>query len=294
MDARVRPDGGDGLTAHISLSGPDRSGVVARVTQFLFERGANIQALEELVTRGQFHMSLTCTWPDGTLDDDAQAEARGGLEAIGAEVGMETRVRFQQPQRRQRMAILVTKEPGCLEALLEAHEAGELACDPAVVIGNRDDLQDRAEQAGLPFVEIPWAHPKQAEAELLATLDDHDVDFLVLARFMRILSPEICWRFRNKIINIHPSLLPAFPGARAYAQAYNKGVRIVGATAHFVTPDLDQGPIIFQDAFRVTPEEEIQDIKSQGREIEAKVLLEAVRLYLAKRLDVHWGRVWTN
>jgi formyltetrahydrofolate deformylase len=119
-----------------------------------------------------------------------------------------------------------------------------------------------------------------------------NADFVVLARFMRILSPAFVWHYKNRIINVHPSLLPAFPGAMAYRQAWEKGVRVAGATAHFVTPDLDQGPIIMQKAFPVAAEESVTEIQRRGKEAEAEVLVEAVRLYLEKRLDVHWGRVW--
>ncbi|MGH7318689.1 MAG: formyltransferase family protein, partial [Candidatus Rokuibacteriota bacterium] len=128
----------------------------------------------------------------------------------------------------------------------------------------------------------------------LRLLDRYDVDLVVLARFMKILPPGVCWRYRNRIINVHPSLLPAFPGAQAYRQAWEKGVRVVGATAHFVTPDLDQGPIIAQRAFEVSPGEGVERIHARGRAVESRVLLEAIDLYLRKRLDVHWGRVWTE
>lgn len=290
----MAPKKKEGVTAHISLNGGDRTGVVARVTQYLFEQGANIEALEELVTRGQFHMSLTCSWKEGEVDEAQRKALKRDLSRIGREVEMETRVRFQEPHKKQRMAVLVTKESHCLEAILAAWAKGELKAEPVVVLSNRRDLKEIVEDLGLPFKYIPWTDPKRAEARLLAQLDAFDVDFMVLARFMKILSPELCWRYRNKIINIHPSLLPAFPGARAYAQAYEKGVRIVGVTAHFVTPDLDQGPIIMQDAFRVRPDEELDVIKERGQAKEAEVLLEAIDLYLAKRLDVHWGRVWTT
>lgn len=282
----------DKLTATLTLTGRDRTGVVAKVTQALFEEGANIEALEEHVTRGTFNMSLTASWPAAHLDEAEEARLKEVFEAIGRAVKMETRVRFHHAGRRQRMAILVTKEAHCLEALLTRHAEGKLAADPVLVASNRPWLRDRAEAAGLPFVHVPFDEPQKGEKELLGILDAHEVDFIVLARFMKILSPQFVWRFRNKIINIHPSLLPAFPGASAYRQAWEKGVRVAGVTAHFVTPDLDQGPIIAQDAFRVGPEDPVSRFVEKGQDLEAKVLLEAVDLYLKKRLDVHWGRVW--
>ncbi|MDX1611912.1 MAG: formyltetrahydrofolate deformylase [Candidatus Thermoplasmatota archaeon] len=282
------------VNASITMIGEDRKGVVAQVTQALFEAEANIESLEEHVTRGRFHMNLLASWPPEAVGEGRQERLKGTIQALGANLGMETRVRFHRGDRQQRMAILVTKEPHCLERLIEAHEEGELEAVPAVVIGNHDNhLREIAEDAGLPYHHVPWSRAEAAEAALLDLLDRYEVDFLVLARFMRILSPGFCYRFRNRILNIHPSLLPAFPGASAYRQAWERGVRVVGVTAHFVTPDLDQGPIISQDAFRVDFEADVGEITERGQELEAEVLLEAVKTYLEKDLDVHWGRVWS-
>ncbi len=274
--------------------GKDRAGVVARVTQFLFENGANVESLEEQVSRGFFSMALLVSWPPKAMDDGARARVVDGLRSIGRDIRMETRVRFHRPGARQRMAVLVTKERHCLDALVAAWERGKLGAEPVLVVGNRKDLEDAATAAGLPFRLVPFESRSEGEERLLALLDEHDVDFLVLARFMKILSPNFCWRYRNKIINIHPSLLPAFPGASAYRQAWEKGVRVVGVTSHFVTPDLDQGPIIMQEAFNVKPHEPLTSIVERGQKAEARVLLKAVDLYVKKRLDVHWGRVWTE
>lgn len=285
---------GERPTANITMIGEDRKGVIARVTQALFEHEANIEALEEHVSRGQFHMTLLASWADETLERVGRDRVRGTLLDLGAELGMETRVDFHRTGETQRIGVLVTKETHCLEALLDATETGELDAEPVVVIGNHDnELGDIAEDAGLPFYHVPWDDEEKAEAELLDLLDAHDVDLIVLARFMRILSPGFCYRFRNRIINIHPSLLPAFPGATAYRQAYEQGVRVVGVTAHFVTPDLDQGPIISQDAFRVDWDDDLEDIKTRGRALEGEVLVDAIRTYLDRDLDVHWGRVWS-
>lgn len=288
----MAPDEGKPVTATVSLLGRDRTGVVAHVTQFLFQRGANIESLEELVQRGVFHMSLAASWSRAALRGDRRRDIENGLLALGRQLGMETRVRFHEGRRRPRMALFVTKEPHCLDALVKAANGKKLPADPVVVIANRPNLRSHAAKGRLPFYHIPWNEPAKAEKRLLKVLDEHDVDFLVLARFMKILSPDFCWRYRNRILNIHPSLLPAFPGATAYRQAWERGVRVVGATAHFVTPNLDEGPIVHQDAFKVRAEESLESIKARGRALEAKVLLQAVKLYVTKRLDVHWGRVW--
>jgi formyltetrahydrofolate deformylase len=125
----------------------------------------------------------------------------------------------------------------------------------------------------------------------LKLIDQYNIDLIVLARYMRILSPNFVWRYPNRIINIHPSLLPAFPGAYAYVQAYERGAKIVGCTAHFVTDELDQGPIICQDAFNVLPSDTLESIKEKGRQMEAKTLVDAIKLYLENKLEVYWGRV---
>lgn len=284
----------DRISGAITVNGRDRRGVVAKVTQHLFESKANIESLEEQVKRGKFHMNVLCSWNADRLDAEARERIAKGLEAIGDEIKMEIKVRFHEPGARQRMAVLVTLEKHCLEAILEADAEGALKAKPVVVIGNRRNLEPVAKEAGIPFVHIPWHDPPAAEDQLKQTLEEHDVDLVVLARFMRILSPGFCWRYRNRIINIHPSLLPAFPGAQAYRQAWEKGVHIVGVTAHFVTPDLDQGPIIYQDAFRIDPTDSVSEVQKKGRELEAKVLVEAIDRHVSKRLDVHWGRVWAE
>lgn len=282
------------LVATITFMGKDRTGVVAKVTQALFDEGANIESLEEQVSRGFFSMSLQASWPAAKVDSDEERRIKQTFSRIGKEVKMEARVRFHHVGKKQRMAILVTHESHCFEGLIAAAKKGSLKAEPVVVISNRKTLQAKAKAAGLPFRYISFDDRVAAEDRLIRVLDKEEVDFLVLARFMKILSPGFCWRFRNKIINIHPSLLPAFPGANAYRQAWEKGVRVIGVTAHFVTPDLDQGPIIAQDAVSVRPDDEVKDLVRKGQALEAKVLVEAVQLYLKKRLDVHWGRVWAT
>ncbi len=275
--------------ATITVIGRDKTGVVARVTNFLFEQKANIEALEEQVTRGQFSMVLQASWKDSQLNGHDLA---AGLARLARSLDMEIKVRFTEPGRRQRMAILVTREPRCFETLLKAIRARQLSrAEPVVVISNYRDLEPLAQKAGLPFVHIPWADRVKAEQATLKVLDEREIDFIVLARFMKILSPNFVWRFKNKIINIHPSLLPSFPGPQAYRQAYEQGVKIIGVSAHFVTMNLDEGPIIAQDCFRVPPHATLKGIMTAGQKLEARTLLKAVKLYLTKRLDVHWGVV---
>jgi formyltetrahydrofolate deformylase len=275
--------------ATITVIGRDKTGVIARTTNFLFEQQANIEALEEQVTRGQFSMTVQASWKPAQLNPTA---IRAGLALLARALDMEIKVRFTEPGRRQRMAIFVTREPHCFETILAALKKGQLnRAEPVVVVSNHRDLEPLAKKAGLPFVHVPWTDRARAEAEALRVLEERGIDFIVLARFMKILSPNFVWRYKNKIINIHPSLLPSFPGPQAYRQAYEQGVKIIGVSSHFVTMNLDEGPIIAQDCFRVRPNMTLKEILAAGQWLEARTLLKAVKLYLAKRLDVYWGVV---
>ena len=274
--------------ATITVIGKDKTGVVARVTSFLFEQQANIEALEEQVTRGQFSMTVQVSWKPGQLNADS---VRAGLERLARMLGMEIRIRFTEPSRRQRMAIMVTRESHCLEGLLAAIQAGRINAEATVILANRRELQAVARRHRIPFLIVPWENRVKAERRALKLLNGHEIDFIVLARFMKILSPNFVWRYKNKIINIHPSLLPSFPGPQAYRQAYEQGVKIIGVTAHFVTMRLDEGPIIAQGSFNVRPNWGLKEIVAAGQRLEARVLLKAVKLYLARRLDVYWGIV---
>jgi formyltetrahydrofolate deformylase len=270
--------------ATITVIGRDKTGVIARVTNFLFEQHANIEALEEQVTRGQFSMTLQASWKKSAFH---VATLRTGLDTLARQLGMEIKVRLTDPARRQRFAIMVTRETHCFDALL----AAKLKADPALVIGNYADFAPLARKHRLPYFHLNWHDRAKSEAQALALIEEHQVDFIVLARFMKILSPNFVWRHKNKIINIHPSLLPSFPGPQAYRQAYESGVKIAGVTAHFVSMRLDEGPIIAQGSFDIRPRMSLKDLIARGQNLEARVLVRAVKLYLAKRLDVHWGIV---
>jgi formyltetrahydrofolate deformylase len=275
--------------ATITVIGRDKTGVIARVTNFLFEQHANIEALEEQVTRGQFSMTVQASWKLAQLNERA---VRSGLDKLARALAMEIKLRFTEPRRRQRLAIFVTRETHCFEGILNTIRARQLnRAEPVVVISNYRDLEQMAKKAGLPFIHIPWGERATAERAALKVLEEREIDFIVLARFMKILSPIFVWRYKNKIINIHPSLLPSFPGPQAYRQAYEQGVKIVGVSAHFVTMNLDEGPIIAQDCFRVPPHASLRQIVAAGQRLETKTLLKAVKLFLAKRLDVYWGVV---
>ena len=272
----------------ITVIGRDKSGVVAKVTHCLFVQGANILALEEQVTRGQFSMTLQASWPASRWNPKwIQAD----LKDLANALGMEIKVNFNPSHGRQRMALFASLEPHAPEGLLEAVAKRTLKADPVVMISNHKSLQKIARKHQVPFRHVDWSQRQQAEKKALEWMESYQVDFIVLARFMKILSPTFVWHFKNRIINIHPSLLPSFPGPNAYRQAYEHGVNVAGVTAHFVNMHLDEGPIIAQESFAITPKMTLKDVVAAGQAKETKALVRAVRLFLTKRLDVHWGTV---
>ncbi len=276
------------VLANITVIGRDRTGVVARVTQYLFQSGANIEEIEQQVTRGRFSMSLQASWSPSRLD---RRSVEQGLERLGHLLDMEVRIRFLEPHVRQRMALFVTKEPDCPEAVARAVRSRRIPAEISLVVSNHTTLQTIAKKAHTPFLHVDYLDRAKAEEKILSALEKYEIDWIILARFMKILSPNFVWRYKNKIINIHPSLLPAFPGASAYRQAYERGVKIMGVSAHMVTTDLDDGPIVCQDSFKVRPNESLSKMMARGRQLEARTLVRAIQLCLRKRLDIHWGVV---
>ena len=276
------------VVANLSVTGKDRTGVVARFTSYLFEQGANIEAIEERVRRGEFHMLLQASWAKPLNEHKVARE----ITKLGDELHMEVRFRVHQPGAARKAALFVTKEPHCLDAVMNAVKTKKLKLDPKFVLGTRKDLAKKAEDHGLPFHYVSWNTPAKGEARALKLCDADEIDLIILARFMRILSPGFVWKYPNRIVNVHPSLLPSFPGASAYRQAWEHGVRVAGATAHFVTPDLDQGPILAQRSFQISRGATVDEIRTRGQEAEADVLVEALDMCVREDLDVHWGRVW--
>jgi formyltetrahydrofolate deformylase len=189
------------------------------------------------------------------------------------------------------IAIFVTKEPLCLETILSAAKKKSLKGNISVIVGTEKALQPQAKKLKIPFITIDEKNQEKAEAQIIEVCKKYNVDLIVLARYMRILTPNFVWRYPNRIINIHPSLLPAFAGALAYAQAYERGTKIIGVTSHYVTENLDQGPIIFQDSFDVNPNDSLEEIKSKGQSLEAFTLLKAIKMHLENKLEVRWRKV---
>jgi formyltetrahydrofolate deformylase len=270
--------------AVVSIVGRDQKGVVARVSTYLAGCDTNIEDIEQRVMEGLFIMTMRIDVTDLSVSLD---EMILGLKRIGDETHMDVSVRLLSERARKRVAILVTREPHCLERLIADHAAGALNGDPVVVLSNHEVLRPLADEAGIPFLACPSTDKAAHEAFLLEQLQAHRPDLVVLARYMQVLSPAVVDRFPSRIINIHPSLLPYYPGAHAYKQAYEEGVRVSGCTAHFVTAQLDQGPVVLQDVFHIrVGEDTLDDVKERGKALEAKVLSQAVQLYLNEQLVV--------
>ena len=214
-----------------------------------------------------------------------------GLQALAKNLKMEIKVHYQEPNRLTNIAILVSNEDHCILKILESYNKNERKTKIQIIIGNSNILKPIAEKYNIPFYLIDHKDQPEAERQILKLFEEYNIDMAILARYMRILTPNFVWRYPNKIINIHPSLLPAFPGAYAYVQAYERGAKIVGCTAHFVTEDLDQGPIICQKSFNVLERDNIDSIKNKGRKLESSTLLEAMKLALEGKLEVYWGKV---
>jgi formyltetrahydrofolate deformylase len=271
----------------VTVVGPDRKGVVAEITNAIFKRGGNIQQISQNVVRGLFGMQL-----EASFYRTDRNELDESLRLLSRKLKMEIKIHYQEPDRLKNIAVLVSKEEHCLQKILDARTNGEIDANISVIVGTDDTFVKMAKEAGIPYHIVNHGNSQEeAESHILTLIEDFNVDLIVLARYMRVLTPNFVWRYPNRIINIHPSLLPAFPGAYAYVQAYERGAKIVGCTAHFVTDELDQGPIICQDAFSVLSSDTLESIKEKGRDLEAKALVKAIKLYLEDKLEVYWGRV---
>lgn len=277
------------VLAVVSVLGKDQKGVVAQFATYMAQRGINIEDIEQRVVRGFFLMDMLVDLKDLTSD---LSELITGLLTLGKQMEMDVRVHLHSERRRKKVAILVSREPHCLEQLIADFQGGKLHGDIVAVLGNHPDLEPIALNAKLPFA---WKSHDDLESHfdwLLRELQSRSVDLIVLARYMRILPQKIIQAFPNRILNIHPSLLPHFPGAAPYRQAYESGVRVHGCTAHFVTEQLDEGPVVFQDVFHINVgADSLEDVKQKGLSLEAQVLSRAVKLYLDEELVVVDGKV---
>lgn len=274
------------LTAHCE----DRAGLVASISNWIYQHGGNVLHLDQHVDAVTSRFFIRVHW---SLDDfDIQLSEIG--DRFSAEIARTLDLDYSLTFTTvvPRMAVFVTKLSHCIWDLLSRQESGELNVEIPLIISNHETFRGLAERFEIPYhvFEITKENKAEQEARELALLAAHNVDFIVLARYMQILSDSFVRHYPNRIINIHHSFLPAFAGARPYHRAHDRGVKLIGATAHYVTADLDEGPIIEQDTLRVSHRDTIADLVRTGRDLEKLVLSRAVRLHVNKQIVVHGGR----
>jgi formyltetrahydrofolate deformylase len=273
----------------LSFRCPDRLGVVARYSGLFYECGAYITEISNYTDPATEMFFLRCVFDDRVMTVP-QAEVRERLKVLAGELGMEYTLR--PADAKPRVVLAVSKFDHCLSALLTKWRSGALPADIVAVVSNHDDCRGMTEWYGLPYYHFPITPDTkpQQEAQILALLEAHRVDLLVLARYMQILSNKLCQQLAGRAINIHHSFLPGFKGAKPYHQAYERGVKVIGATAHFVTSDLDEGPIIAQEVRAIDHEISVEQMVHLGHDTEATALSHAVRLFCEQRVLLNGQR----
>jgi formyltetrahydrofolate deformylase len=268
-------------TAILLVTCPDRKGLVAAVAGILYQHGANIIHADQHQDHEAGLFFMRVEW---SLDGFPIEAFREQFAHLAVRLKMDWRVELSSTATR--MAIFVSQHLHCYADLLYRHKSGELACDIPVIISNHANGRSLAGFHGIPFHHIETAGQEKAEVERrhIALLEEHNVDLIVLARYMQILSPPFVSRYPNRIINVHHSFLPAFTGAKPYHRAFERGVKLIGSTSHYVTEVLDDGPIIEQDVTRISHRDQLEDLIEKGRDLERVVLSRAVRWRLAHRI----------
>ena len=273
-------------SATLLITCPDTKGIVAAIADFLYQHNANILHADQHqdAENSLFLMRVEWDLKDFSLDEASFAEA---FQGIAKTYKMTWELKFSKDKLR--MAIMVSQYDHCLADLLHRYKNNELQCEIPLIISNHLDAQKLAEFYGIPFFHIPVEKDKkkEAEAEQFALFDKFQVDFIVLARYMQILSEDFVKRYPQRVINIHHSFLPAFIGARPYHRAFERGVKLIGATSHYVTEVLDEGPIIEQDIDRISHRDQVEDLIQKGRDLERIVLSKAVRWHIENRILIY-------
>jgi formyltetrahydrofolate deformylase len=276
-------------SAILLISCPDRKGEVATIADFVYRHNGNILHADEHADEesGLFLMRVEFDPKDFDID-----LADFGKHFSPVAEAFQMKWRLAQSSLRQRMIVLVSKYDHCLVDLLYRHKSGELACDIPLIISNHSDNQAIADFYKIPYAIVPVTkdNKAQAEAKIQSLINEQKPDFMVLARYMQILSNEFVNRYPQRIINIHHSFLPAFVGARPYHQAFERGVKLIGATSHYVTQVLDDGPIIEQDVVRVSHRDTVEDLIRKGRDLEKVVLSRAVRWHVENRVLLYGNK----
>lgn len=265
----------------------DRSNIIASITSFIAKKGGNIVYVDQYVDREQdiFFMRLESEFES---DSFSTSDFKTIFKTDLAEI-FDMKWRIYSSEKRPKMALFISKYDHCLYDLLGRYNSGELNLEIPFIISNHTDLKPIADSFNIPFYHIPVTKNTKQEAEdqQLQLLEEHNIDFIVLARYMQIVSGKLISQYPNKIINIHHSFLPAFVGAKPYHSAYKRGVKIIGATSHYVTEELDAGPIIEQDVTRVSHTHKITDLIAKGRDLEKVVLANAVKLHADRKVMVY-------
>ena len=268
----------------------DQKGIIAAVTNFIHQKEGNITYIDQYVDRpnGAFFMRVECDFIGDSLN--LNKFKKNFNDEIGNSFSLHCD--FYLKGQKPRMAVFVSKYDHCLYDILAKHQSGELAAEIPFILSNHSDLEIIAKRFEIPFYHIPVSKENKADAEnmQLVLLQENKVDFIVLARYMQIVSSQLINQFNQKIINIHHSFLPAFPGAKPYHSAFNRGVKIIGATSHYVTEELDAGPIIEQDISRVSHLNSIADFIEKGRDLERIVLLRALKLHVNRKVMVYGNK----
>lgn len=270
-------------SATLLINCPDRKGLVAAIADFLYRHNANILHADQHQDAEQNLFLMRVEWDlEGFGLSPQQFEQE--FAAIAEKFSMQWRLNLSS--RKPRIAIFVSKYDHCLTDLLYRFHSGELNCEIPLIISNHPDTKRLADFYGIPFhvIEVTKDNKAEAEARQFALMDEHEIDLIVLARYMQVLSPTFVARYPQRIINIHHSFLPAFVGARPYHRAFERGVKLIGATSHYVTEVLDEGPIIEQDIMRVSHRDQLEDLIQKGRDLEKVVLSRAVRWHVENRI----------
>ncbi|HEV7217481.1 MAG: formyltetrahydrofolate deformylase [Terriglobales bacterium] len=276
-------------SAVLLISCPDRKGLVAMISDFVFRHNGNILHADEHADQGSNLFLMRVEFDPSEFDIDL-ADFPRYFSPIAVEAKMEWRL--ARSDHRPKIAILVSRYDHCLVDLLYRHKSGELACDIPLVVSNHHDNQAIAEFYGIPFFFVPTesGEKEKAEKQITALLREHRPDLIVLARYMQILSPNFVNEYAHRIINIHHSFLPAFVGAKPYHQAFARGVKLIGATSHYVTEVLDDGPIIEQDVIRISHSDSLEHLLQKGRDLEKIVLSRAVRWHIENRILLYGSK----
>ena len=273
----------------LTLSCPDRPGIVAAVSQHLFERQANIEESQQFSDHRTGRYFMRVRFATGQADLDVEAWRRE-LAPVATEFDMTWELR--PAATAYRTLVMVSRFGHVLNDLLFRWRSGQINADIVAIVSNHTDLEPMARSYGIPFHHIPVTRETKAEAEaqLRALVVEHDVELITLARYMQVLSDDLCRDLGGRVINIHHSFLPSFKGAKPYHQAYARGVKVIGATAHYVTADLDEGPIIEQDIHRVDHRMDAEDLVAAGEEVESRVFARAVRWHCESRVILNEDR----